>query len=107
MGVYNWINKYVLLMQKYLEQMKPNVGNAWGTDELFLKVNGDMKYLYALMDDDTRFWIAQQIADTKYTANINPLFHKGKELTDKRPNALISDGARNFNDSSNTFSTRD
>jgi transposase-like protein len=101
MGVYNWIHKYVLLMQKYLEQIKPNVGNAWRTDELFLKVKGDMKYLYALMDDETRFWIAQQISDTKYTANINPLFKNGKELTGKRPNTLISDGARNFNDSFN------
>jgi transposase-like protein len=101
MGVYNWINKYVSLMQKYLEQIKPNVGNAWRTDELFLKVKGDMKYLYALMDDETRFWIAQQISDTKYTANINPLFKNGKELTGKRPNTLISDGARNFNDAFN------
>jgi len=42
-----------------------------------------MKYLYALMDDETRFWIAQQVADTKYTANINPLFEQGKELTGK------------------------
>ncbi|MGB8035407.1 MAG: DDE-type integrase/transposase/recombinase [Nitrososphaeraceae archaeon] len=96
--IYNWIKKYVGLMRKYLEQIIPNVGDAWRTDELFLKVKGDMKYLYALMDDETRFWIAQQVADTKYTANINPLFREGKELTDKRPNTLISDGAPNFND---------
>lgn len=51
------------------------------------------------MDDETRFWIAQQVADTKYTANINPLFREGKELTGKRPNTLISDGAPNFNES--------
>jgi transposase-like protein len=101
MGVYNWIKKYVLLMQKYSEQIKPNVGNAWRTDELFLKVNGDMKYLYALMYEETRFRIAQQVVDTKYAANINPLFKQGKELTGKRPNTLISDGARNFNDSFN------
>jgi putative transposase len=25
-----------------------------------------MKYLFALMDDETRFWIAQEVADTKY-----------------------------------------
>jgi putative transposase len=100
-AVYKWIRKYVGLMEKYLEQIKPNVGDAWRTDELFLKVKGDMKYLYALMDDETRLWIAQQVADTKYTANINPLFHKGKELTGKRPNTLISDGAPNFNDSFN------
>jgi transposase-like protein len=75
------------------------VGDAWRTDELFVKVKGNMKYLYALMDDETRFWIAQQVADTKYTANINPLFREGKELTGKRPNTLISDGAPNFNES--------
>jgi putative transposase len=100
-AVYKWIGKYVTLMQNYLEQIKPNVGNAWRTDELYLKVKGNMKYLYALMDDETRFWIAQQISNTKYTADINPLFKDGKELTGKRPEALISDGARNFNDAFN------
>ena len=57
-----------------------------------------MKYPYALMDDETRFWIAQEVLDTKYTANINPLFKHGKELAGKRPNSLISDGAPNFNE---------
>jgi hypothetical protein len=75
----------------------PRIENILST--IIKKIEGDMKYLYALMDDETRFWIAQQVADTKYTDNINPLFHKGKELTGKRPNTLIRDGATNFNDS--------
>jgi hypothetical protein len=37
-----------------------------------------MKYLYALTDDETTFWITQQVADTKYTGNINPRFKDGK-----------------------------
>ena len=48
------------------------------------------------MDDETRFWIAQQVADTKNTADITPLFSKGKEVVGTRPNTLISDGAPNF-----------
>ena len=55
-----------------------------------------MKYLYALMDDETRFWIAQQVADTKNTADVTPLFSKGKDVAGTRPNTLISDGAPNF-----------
>jgi putative transposase len=51
------------------------------------------------MDDETRFWIEQQVTDTKYTATVNPLFKQGKEVTGKIPNTLISDGAPNFNDS--------
>jgi len=48
------------------------------------------------MDDETRFWIAQQMADTKNTADITPLFRKGKDVAGTRPNTLISDGAPNF-----------
>ena len=94
--VYKWLGKYISLMNTYLEKIKPNVGQAWRTDELYLKVKGNTKYLYALMDDETRFWIAQQVAETKNTADITPLFSKGKEIVGTRPNTLISDGAPNF-----------
>ena len=79
-------------MDKYLEKLIPDVSNAWRTDELYLKVKGNNKYLYALMDDETRFWIAQQVGNTKYTEDIKPFLKKGKELTGKRPLAFISDG---------------
>jgi transposase-like protein len=94
--IYNWIEKYTGLMERYLEKITPKVSTAWRTDELYFKVKGNKKYLYALMDDETRFWIAQQVAETKYDADIRPLFQKGKEVADKKPNTLISDGAPNF-----------
>lgn len=84
-AIYKWIKKYVGLMQTYLEKITPNVSNVWRTDELYLKVKGNMKYLYALMDDETRFWIAQQVADTKNTANVQPLFNDAKQIAGKRP----------------------
>jgi transposase-like protein len=97
-SVYKWIKKYVTLMQSYVEKIKlPTLGNAWRTDELYVKFRGNMKYMYAIMDDETRFWIAQQVSGTKYTADVRPLFRKAKEVTGKRPNVLISDGAPNFN----------
>lgn len=96
--VYNWIQRYVGLMQGYLEKIKPNVSNTWRTDELFLKVKGNTKYLYALMDDETRFWIAQQVADRKYTEDVRPLFKEGREIAGKKPDILISDGAMNFHE---------
>ena len=68
--VLNWINKYTALIEKYLDKITPNVSDTWRADALFLKVRGNMKYLYALMDDQTRFWIAQEVADTKFTADL-------------------------------------
>jgi transposase-like protein len=96
--VYNWIDKYTALMQKYLDKITPQVSDTWRADELFLTVKGNMKYLYALMDDQTRFWIAQEVADTKFTANLRPLFQQGKQIAEKNPKTLITDGAPNFHE---------
>jgi transposase-like protein len=96
--VYRWMKKYVGLMQTYLEKITPNVSDAWRADELYLKIKGNPKYLFALMDDQTRFWIAQQVADTKYTSNIQPLFKDAKQIAGKRPNTVIIDDAQNFAD---------
>ena len=82
------------------------MSDAWRADELYLKVRGNPKYLYALMDDQTRFWIAQQVADTKYRSNIQPLFQDAKQIAGKRLNTVITDGARNFHDAfTNEFFT--
>jgi transposase-like protein len=96
--VYKWIAKYTALMEKYLDKITPNVSDTWRADELFLKVKGNMKYLYAMMDDQTRFWIAQQVADTKYSADIRPLFKQARHVAHKNPRTLITDGAPNFHE---------
>jgi putative transposase len=94
--VYNWIRKYVKLMKTYVENFRPNVSDTWRADELFIKVKGDMKYLFALMDDDTRFWIAQEVAETKHKHDARTLFHIGKRLMDKKPKTLITDGLQTY-----------
>ena len=96
--MYNWIEKYTALMEKYLDKITPQVSDTWRADELFLKVKGNMKYLYAMMDDQTRFWIAQEVADTKYTADLRPLFKLARNMAGKKPVTLITDGAPNFHE---------
>jgi transposase-like protein len=83
-------------MDKYLSQIKPQVSDTWRADEMFLKIKGNPKYLYALLDDETRFWIAKEVAGDKmsreapeYASN---LFRQGKEATGKKPLTLITDG---------------
>jgi len=100
-AVYKWIQKYVDLMEDYLAKITPQMGEVWRADELFLKVKGNLKYLYAVMDDQTRFWIAQEVASTKFTADVRPLFAKAKLAAGRSPTFLITDGAQNFHDAFN------
>jgi transposase-like protein len=94
--IYCWIKKYVALMEKYLSQIKPQVSDTWRADEMFLKIKGNPKYLYALLDDETRYWIAKEVAGDKFSREApeyaSQLFRQGKEVAGKKPLTLITDG---------------
>jgi transposase-like protein len=97
-SVYRWIKKYTALMEKYLAKVTPQVSDTWRADELYVKIKGDMKYLFALMDDETRFWIAQEVADTKHSYDARTLLRMGKEIAEKTPATFISDGLPSYHE---------
>jgi transposase-like protein len=99
--VWNWIQKYTTLMEKYLDKITPQVSDTWRADELFVKVKGNMKYLFAMMDDETRFWIAQEVANTKETHDAQHLFQMARQRTGKKPQILITDGLKSYNEACN------
>lgn len=100
-AVYNWIQKYTNLMKQYVDKLKPSVGSTWRADEVFVKFSGNMKYLFALMDDETRYWIAQEVADTKFMHDAKGLLHDAKKIAGKRPNTLITDGLPSYHEAFN------
>jgi len=99
--VFMWIKKYISLMDSYIDKIVPNVGDTWRADELYVKIRGDMKYLFALMDDETRYWIAQEVAESKYKHDARMLFQLGQKVTGKKPMTLITDGLPAYHDAFN------
>jgi putative transposase len=96
--IHNWINKYIGLMEQYLDKLKPNVSDTWRADELWMKFKGDMKYVFAIMDSDTRYWIAQEVAETKHRHDARNLFKLAKKVTGKKPDVIVTDGLRSYHD---------
>jgi len=95
-AILKWIRKYVGLMDEYLKDFTPQVSDTWRADELYVNVKGDMKYLFSMMDDETRFWIAQQVSSFKENTNASQLFRRAKETAGKEPKTLITDGLRTY-----------
>ena len=53
------------------------------------------------MDDETRYLIAQEVADTKFVYEARNLFSKGKEAVSKTPARLITDGLPAYHEAFN------
>lgn len=50
------------------------------------------------MEDETRYWIAQEFAETKYKHDPRKLFQMAKKVKGKKPMTVIIDGLRSYND---------
>jgi transposase-like protein len=94
--VYKWIRKYTRLMESYVKKMTPNVSDTWRADEIHMKFKGNMKYVFAMMDDETRYWIAQDVAGSKETVDARNLFAKAESAMGKKPKVLITDGLKAY-----------
>ena len=94
--VQNWAKEYSDLMDRFMDKITPRVGGQWRTDEIFLMIKGNRRYLFAMLDTDTRYWLAKMVAEHKGNDDVEPLFRKAKEVAGKVPGRLISDGAANF-----------
>ncbi len=94
--IYNWIKKYVKLMYTHLDKITPQVGDAWRADEIYMKIKGNLKYLFAMIDDETRFWIAQQVLDRKEGADATELLQEAKRVTKRTPHTFTTDGLGSY-----------
>ena len=99
-SVYDWICKYSTMVSTYLNGIVPRVGNWFRADEVWIKVNGKQCYLFASMDDDTRYWLASDVADNKFHHNTDNLLDMTKKQAGKNPRNFITDGLQAYMKSS-------
>lgn len=90
-AIYDWIKKYSKMVSIYVNEIVPHVGNWFRADEVWVKINGKQCYLFASMDDDTRFWLASDLADNKYQHNADSLLEMTKKQAGKIPKNFITD----------------
>ena len=90
--IYNWVSDYSKMTTRYLNGIVPRVGNWFRADEVWVKIAGKQCYLFASMDDDTRYWLASDIADNKFHHNADSLVAMTKKQAGKNPRNFITDG---------------
>jgi len=96
-SVYNWIEKYVGIMNEYVNSITPDVGSVWHTDEMMVKVDKTWEYLWNVMDERTRFQLASVVSKERYTKDARMVFQKAKQNSGgRKPKYIITDGLQSY-----------
>lgn len=101
--VYRWIVKYVDVIGAYVETLEPEVGNICHGDEMKVKVKGEWKWLWDMMDERTRFQLVSMIANRREANDAKKTFRKAKAVTTKKPRLVVTDGLPGYHSAFNSI----
>ncbi len=92
-SVYNWIEKYVGIMNEYVNTIQPDVGEVWHTDEMMVNIGGSWEYLWNVMDERTRFQLASVVSTERKVRDARMVFQKAKRnCGGRKPKYIVTDG---------------
>jgi len=94
--VYNWISKFVKLMTEYVDKLDPHLSDIWHADEQMVKVNGKWKWSWNIIDEQTRFLIANEITNGRDISEARKVFREAKENTSTIPEMIVTDGLHSY-----------
>jgi transposase-like protein len=97
-AVYKWIKKYIKVMKKYVDQLVPRVSGIWHSDEMALNVDGEYKWLWNVIDNESRFWLATRITEKREIADARNVLAQASSISKTRPMAVVTDGLRAYQD---------
>jgi transposase-like protein len=100
--VYRWICKYTEIIEAYVAALEPELGDIWHTDEMKVKIGGEWRWLWNVMDEKTRFHLVSIITKTREIGDAKKAFRKSKEVGNKKPKLMVTDGLQSYKKASNS-----
>jgi transposase-like protein len=96
-SVYNWIEKYVSIMNEYVNNIQPDVGEVWHTDEMMVNISGNWEYLWNIMDERIRFQLASVVSKELYIKDARMVFQRAKKnCGNRKPKYIVTDGLQAY-----------
>lgn len=91
-----WSGHYSGIICRYSAALRVDAGHQWHVDEMFFRVRGATRYLFAVMDGASRFILSYEVSPLKHGADPSGLFARAAGRSLRLPRVLVSDGLHEF-----------
>ena len=91
------IQKYSIIINDYVKTLKPELKQIWHHDEMKISAGGKWKWLWNIMDEDTKFLITTQVSTRARIRDTRKFFASARDIAQKEPEFLITDGRHSYN----------
>ena len=97
MTIYRWIEKYIGIMNEYVNTIQPDIGNVWHADEMYVNIGGTWEYLWNILDEKTRFQLCSVVSTERRVHDARMVFQKAKRnVGGRKPKFIVTDGLHSY-----------
>ena len=64
------IQKYSIIINEYVKTLEPKTSELWRTDEMKIQAGGKWRWLWKVMDDETKYLITRKVTDKRMIREI-------------------------------------
>jgi len=88
--VMNWTLKYSVLVSKFVETLSPQLLGIYHVDETAIKCSGVQKWFWEIIDEQTKFLVAEHLSSVRSTEECVALFEKSVKIGKRKPVSIYS-----------------
>lgn len=93
------IKKFSKIINNYVKTLKPDLSDEWHTDEMEIQAGGKWKWLWNVMDKETRYLITRKVSDRRRIKDSIKVLNEAKEIAGKQPMFIFTDGCVSYEQS--------
>jgi putative transposase len=94
--IYRWVVHFSKLAAEWMDRQGARTGERWHVDETVVNVNGEVKYVWNVLDADTRFLLATHVSHGRDLDETRAPLKKAKAVTPDRPMEVYTDGMKSY-----------
>lgn len=96
MTVYRWIYTYSKIASEWMDKQNTPTSPRWHIDETVLNVNGEHRFLWNILDSESRYLLAMHVSKDRNLINTIAPIEKAKKITTDRPEEVLTDGLNSY-----------
>lgn len=97
-AIWRWVHKYSKMVSEYVKTLTPETSGKIHHDETVLKIDGNNKWFWEAIDEETRFLVASYLSNNRSLAETYQQFKRIKEGCNPQPSAIFVDGSNTYDD---------
>ncbi|MDW8024237.1 MAG: IS6 family transposase [Nitrososphaerota archaeon] len=94
--LHRWVTRIANALKRALENVKLDVGSKWLADETSVKVEGELMYLWNIMDYETRRYIVSLLTSGREAEDALKAIKQAIRNAGKLPRSIVTDGLKSY-----------